>query len=56
MCAAMWFLVLMIMRGKLLGVQALRVSGGSDTVNSARCVELPQRNDKLSFAALNLLW
>jgi len=50
----MRFLVLMIMRGKPLGVQALRVSGGSDVMNNAQCVESPRRNVKLTLSERKL--
>ena len=56
MSAVKWVLVLIIMRGKLLGVQALRVSGGSGVANSARCVESLQHHGRLRFTARNLLW
>ena len=56
MCAAMWLLVLMIMRGKPLDVQALCDSGGSGVGNNARCVEALRRNGRVRFSARNLLW
>ena len=56
MCAAMWFLVLMIMRGKPLDVQALCDSGGSGRAINARYVESLRRNGRVRFSARNLLW
>ena len=56
MCAVMWFLVLMIMRGKPLGVQALCNSGGSGRAINARCVESLWCNGRLRFSVRNLLW
>ena len=56
MRAAMFVLVLMIMRGKPLDVQALCDSGGSGRTINARCVETLRRNGRVSFSARNLLW
>ena len=56
MWAAMGFGLSVNMRGKPLGVQAPRDSGGSGIANSARCVESPRRKGKLICSACNLLW